>query len=79
MEDQLQPLRSLTFSQQDIVSDIDHKPAEQKTVSEERKNILGARPDTYIASDSTIADKNLFLVETRDTTSYLGLTPDDKF
>lgn len=79
MEDQLQPLRSLTFSQQDIVSDINHKPAEQKTVSEERKNILGARPDTYIASDSTIADKNLFLVETRDTTSYLGLTPDDKF
>jgi hypothetical protein len=76
---QLQPLQNLGYSKQKTAPDIHKKPAEQKTVSDDRKSIIGARPDTYIASDDEIADESLFLVETRKTTSYLGLTADDKY
>lgn len=79
MNAQILPLQNLTYSKPKITPDIDKKPAEQKTVSDDRNAIIGARPDTYIASDDEIADKNLFLVETRKTTSYLGLTADDKY
>lgn len=62
-----------------LKSDIKKKPAEQKTLSAERRNIIGGRPDTYAPTDKDIHDESLFLVETRKTTSYLGLTKEDAY
>lgn len=77
---QLIPLQQLDYSKKKIKAVIEKKPAEQKTVSEDRAKIIGARPDTYIPSDEEIAeDQTLFLVETRKTASYLGLTSEDKY
>jgi hypothetical protein len=78
--DQLDKLNDLPALHHLTESDIDKKPAEQKTISGERRNIIGGRPDTYAPTDTNIsAGQTLFLVETRATTSYLGLKEEDAY
>lgn len=81
IDDQLDKLGALKAAHEQhlVKSDIKKKPAEQKTVSAERRNIIGGRPDTYAPTDTNIHDESLFLVETRKTTSYLGLTKEDAY
>lgn len=76
---QLSKLDNIEERQHKIKSDIGNKPAEQKSVSAHRRNIIGARPDTYAPVDSDIAGQPLFLVETRATSSYLGLSKADRY
>ena len=83
LTEQLNKLDTLNSidKQHENESDIDKKPAEQKTISDDRREIIGGRPDTYAPADEEINgdEQPLFLVETRHTTSYLGLTKADAY